>query len=353
MRRLSWHLQSVLEAISLWQPVEGSHRHQLAMNYATQLEQAGLWEWSIYVVLSLPLGGDSNDEARESAVRHFLARHVDDLLRDNTKQQFLVETLRIPIAWIDEAKSWFSRQKQDVASDVKFLLSSQQWDAAHHLLMNKWAPSLLLKLGRKEWPAELEHALRLLEQHRGRIKDWETGGSLFVSYFTLLTDVNQLLEDFISEDSSRNHRIAQLLQRCNDFAARLGEWMDDIRNKYVLFSLIHSHPVDDSSFLFLISFSCCSSRPFDGPYRHRDWDSSVILEQVVCAEMSSTVAHLIQRLLELRKQVAKMDDAAAMHRVQSDLVPLVPIASLGLPEDYRISHINAMAKQWLATRAHM
>jgi hypothetical protein len=71
------------------------------------------------------------------------------------------------------------------------------------------------------------------------------------------------------------------------------------------------------------------------------------LEQVVCAEMSATLAHFQQQLFELKQQVAH----DSRKPLESALA--TSITAIGLPEDYRIAHVNSLAKQWLASRVHV
>jgi nuclear pore complex protein Nup98-Nup96 len=78
------------------------HNH-LFMSYAAQLESEGLWTWSVYVLLHLPSSSSTSSSAlRDSAIKEILGRHSHSI--EPEQEIFLVEKLRIPTDWIDQAK---------------------------------------------------------------------------------------------------------------------------------------------------------------------------------------------------------------------------------------------------------
>ncbi|OCT96291.1 hypothetical protein XELAEV_18013967mg [Xenopus laevis] len=67
--RLSWHMWMVLQALNYTHLSE--HRQgTLHASYAAQLENVGLWEWAIFVMLHIP-----HPHVREAGVRELLNRH--------------------------------------------------------------------------------------------------------------------------------------------------------------------------------------------------------------------------------------------------------------------------------------
>lgn len=122
---LSWHLWRVLTAYG-YRPPEGSDvASHVCQEFASQLEDAGLWEWAIFVLLHV-----ENDNLRECFVKNVIARHVSLVpiriyhgsngkafksvlsgemsivppLAFTKAERFVVNRLGVPSSWIHEAK---------------------------------------------------------------------------------------------------------------------------------------------------------------------------------------------------------------------------------------------------------
>ena len=70
-------------------------------NFAAQLESIGLWHWAVFVLLHI-----EEAEARETAVRHVLARNcqLEPDEEEQEKEQFVSEKLLGSDEWLHEAK---------------------------------------------------------------------------------------------------------------------------------------------------------------------------------------------------------------------------------------------------------
>lgn len=110
--RLSWHLYDVLKALDY--PQSPKLSHILHMNFISQLEMVGLWQWAIYIAMHLELEDVSTttsnvqvkqklEYVRRYAIKELLCRHIS-LAEDDEAEKFLVEILRCPASWIYEAK---------------------------------------------------------------------------------------------------------------------------------------------------------------------------------------------------------------------------------------------------------
>lgn len=98
--------------------------------FASQLENAGLWHWSIFVLLHL-----KDDFARKSAVLDMLGRHVELLeMRKLTQaEEFLHKKLDIPMEWIYQAKAVKAAYLERPADQVWYLLKAAEWNEAHQV----------------------------------------------------------------------------------------------------------------------------------------------------------------------------------------------------------------------------
>lgn len=136
---LPWHLLSTLEATdvvprraSAWHPAAAATR----MGFIAQLEAVGgLAHWAVYAALHLPDdnygdGGDSGDGAaapeggaiaggrgatREAVVRRLLAVHTPEWAGNAEVQAFLSSSLRLPEAWLAEARAQWAEYQLDDA----------------------------------------------------------------------------------------------------------------------------------------------------------------------------------------------------------------------------------------------
>ncbi|KAG8680496.1 hypothetical protein FRC08_016255 [Ceratobasidium sp. 394] len=112
--RISWHVYLLLAHVLRKRDVSDrsitvdgeddeayatySHKaDSITSNYASQLENLGLWWYSVFVLLHL-----QESEGRSIAIKSLLTRHVAEL--DPEKEEFLVNQLCVPQEWIEEAK---------------------------------------------------------------------------------------------------------------------------------------------------------------------------------------------------------------------------------------------------------
>ncbi|CAN0086749.1 unnamed protein product, partial [Discosporangium mesarthrocarpum] len=112
--RHSWHLMTVVEALGLARPgVPPQTRAAVSEGIRLQLVGAGLWEWAVYVALTTgPLGAlpGAGDDEGVLAAKELVLRYGYDLaditpggrVRDRERRA-LLDSLRVPTAWIEEA----------------------------------------------------------------------------------------------------------------------------------------------------------------------------------------------------------------------------------------------------------
>lgn len=138
--RLSWLLLQTFEALGYRHCSELSEC-QLHAGLATQLENYGLWEWSIFVLLHIK---DRN--RREIAVQNTLYRYVS-IAKDaelSEKETFIINCLNVPEKWIDYAKAVKAGSKNLYHLQAKYLLKAEQWSLAHDVIFNYIAPDAII-----------------------------------------------------------------------------------------------------------------------------------------------------------------------------------------------------------------
>jgi len=238
---LSWHLHKVLRAIIDVEIIDSEGLEQwnlldyeVTMNYAFQLETMGHWEWSLYVLLNIyspfekeiitlsdliqPKEQYPHHPAKigstyivEHAFREILSRHVPDFVADVKKRNFLTRELQIPETWIKVAEATYQHYKKNYIVELELLIDSEQWEAAHSLLMN----NLLFRLILNEKSADLIRVLEILANQKAHLKEWYGRGGLFLVYLNLIerskvmipTNTKEQNEKFFLELNKTLHSI--------------------------------------------------------------------------------------------------------------------------------------------------
>ncbi|KAI9741163.1 MAG: hypothetical protein M1834_002876 [Cirrosporium novae-zelandiae] len=151
---------------------------QIAINYAAERESAGQLHWAVFVLLHI-----SDANSRRKAVQDILTRYADSFGgTDETPFTIFMNTLRIPEAWIWEAKALHARAVlRDHVQEVKFLLKAQNWNTAHETLCRDVAPKAIIERDYLTLKA-------LLSGFGGQttVPNWEVGGQIFVDYLAVM-----------------------------------------------------------------------------------------------------------------------------------------------------------------------
>lgn len=138
--RLSWLLLQTLSSIGYHHCSELSAA-QLHVSFASQLENHGLWHWSIFVLLHI-----ENQNQRELAVQNMLYKYVS-LSQDEDyleKEHFILNDLGIPDKWVYWAKSVTAGVQNKYHKQADYLLKAKQWAAAHDVIMKHLAPDAII-----------------------------------------------------------------------------------------------------------------------------------------------------------------------------------------------------------------
>ncbi|WWC85271.1 uncharacterized protein L201_000133 [Kwoniella dendrophila CBS 6074] len=182
--RLSWHLYLLLSKVLEKRDFEdreddsgySASADQLTQGYANQLEVNGEWTKAAFVLLHL-----ETPEGREKALRTLLFRHPDPTLED---EQFLTQTLMIPIEWIHESRAASLSSSGDAWGEYHALIKAKLFDKAHKILIEKLAPEAILR-------DDKVLLKRLCFELQGKgVDNWEYGGKLFLDWIELTSNDN-------------------------------------------------------------------------------------------------------------------------------------------------------------------
>jgi hypothetical protein len=143
---LLWHLYQILSAKLSCQL---SRPNDLHMNYAFELELAGMCKWAVYAAMHLGsqrhaqiLDNFQNNFLVNSAVRNILFRYIESCNEEDN--QFLIIRLQIPKVWIYAARALKNYYDGDYYHQVLNLIESEQYYEAYNILVHKLIPEAIL-----------------------------------------------------------------------------------------------------------------------------------------------------------------------------------------------------------------
>ncbi|KAI5810485.1 nuclear protein 96-domain-containing protein [Pyronema omphalodes] len=183
--RLPWQLRTFLSARDFRQS-EGNHGDQITVEFAEGLEAAGLWEWSLFVIMHL-----EDADARGCAIKNIIGKNVDDI-EEGGKLEFLEKTLGIPRPWIYEAKALKARHSGEHILEAEYLILAKAWTEAHKTIITQVAPEAVIS-------GNLEKLKTILSKFgpSNQPVGWGLGGNVYLDFIRL--------RDLEKAGSSRNH----------------------------------------------------------------------------------------------------------------------------------------------------
>lgn len=252
---LSWHLHQVLDELGYNHMTQERHSF-LQCEYASQLENIGLWHWAVFVLMHL-----QDDVRREYSVKDILNRNCqsnddEEVEFDLSKEEeMIVDQFKVPVQWLHEAKALHCKYTKRYYEETVHLIRAAQWDKAHVVLLNHLAADSIIE-------EEYETLKKLLQdlnlpERCCTIKNWRIGGQVFLDYIMLnekLEDIRENkntmtsyhLEDMEAEIASLINRIS--LMKVKNSRGRLcqSEMARTCSNMLkIVFSLLKEEIVDE------------------------------------------------------------------------------------------------------------
>lgn len=182
--RLAWQLRTLISRRQFCdfsrgqtedEQVAPALADQVTVQYASQLELAGMWEWAVFVLLHI-----NDSDTRAVYIRNMLARNVSDLAEGSSKVAFL-ESLQVPKSWIHEARALYARYREDYILEASHLLDAKSWDEAHKTVVQEVAPEAIVTKN----VSPLKALLTRFED-TSLVADWPLGGQVYLDYIHLL-----------------------------------------------------------------------------------------------------------------------------------------------------------------------
>ncbi|TRM65718.1 nuclear protein 96-domain-containing protein [Schizophyllum amplum] len=151
----------------------------LTSSYAHQLEGEGMVQEAAFVLLHV-----EGSAGRERAIRDLLVRSAP--LLDEWMQRGLIGSLRLPHAWVDEARATYALYNDDMFGAYELYLSAGHRDPAHDIAVRHLAPDAIL---RRDYALLTE----LLEPFVGKpVESWQVRGKILMDYAHIMQRLPQL-----------------------------------------------------------------------------------------------------------------------------------------------------------------
>ncbi|RPD56020.1 hypothetical protein L227DRAFT_509201 [Lentinus tigrinus ALCF2SS1-6] len=161
----------------------------LANSYASQLEQMGMIQEAVFVLLHL-----EGSAGRAKAVKELLTRCAAKL--DDWVTRGLVGSLKLPMAWINEAKAVYALDSGKFYDAYDLYVSASLYDPAHDIAVLELAPDAIIR-------QDLLLLRELFEVFEGRsVNSWNERGRVFLDYAHALTRLPQLRELLVQGDDT-------------------------------------------------------------------------------------------------------------------------------------------------------
>ncbi|KAH7910133.1 nuclear protein 96-domain-containing protein [Hygrophoropsis aurantiaca] len=151
----------------------------LASSYAQQLEQLGMLQEAIFVLLHI-----EGSAGREKAIKDLLARSADNL--DEWMTSGILGSLKIPLAWVNEAKALRAVHLGEIYEAYKLYISAGLLTAAHDLAVTELAPEAVIR-------NDLELLRSLFEgMSSNTVQGWYFRGKAYLDYVHVMTRIPEL-----------------------------------------------------------------------------------------------------------------------------------------------------------------
>ncbi|XP_033244064.1 nuclear pore complex protein Nup98-Nup96-like [Drosophila miranda] len=213
--RLSWLLLQTLWALG-YRHCSRLTEAQLTVDFASQLENEGLWQWGIFVLLHI-----ESRHRRERAVQQMLLRNVSVLAQaaHNDEERFIVEQLGVPKSWVDYAKAVRAGSLGKRHLQAKHLLKAKHWAEAHEIIFEHIAPDALIN-GQTDY---LHRLLIQFEDTEGcssgiRVPNWANQGQIFLDFIDISSKFKQIrnvqnIEDIKARWENLKPQLSELCSR--------------------------------------------------------------------------------------------------------------------------------------------
>jgi len=159
----------------------------LTSSYAHQLEQLGLLQEAVFVLLHI-----ESSIGREKAIKDLLARSAP--LLDDWTIRGLAGSLKVPLSWVNEAKAIHCFSTGEIFEAYELYMQAGLYSAAHELAAFELAPEAIIR-------DDLEFISSLFERIAGHaVDEWQSRGKIFLDYVEIVRTLPELREQVQDPD---------------------------------------------------------------------------------------------------------------------------------------------------------
>jgi len=172
----------------------------LTNSYALQLEQLGMLQEAVFVLLHI-----EGSSGRRAAIKSLLNRCAPEL--SDWAIRGLVGSLKIPVAWVNEAKAIYAFSQNRVYEAFDLYVTAKLWNAAHDLAVLELAPDAVVRQDHEL----LQTIFGRLSGHP--IDSWHLRGKTFLDYTNAtvrLPDLKEHLEEDVVPDAVEAQELEEL-----------------------------------------------------------------------------------------------------------------------------------------------
>ncbi|KII87791.1 hypothetical protein PLICRDRAFT_699296 [Plicaturopsis crispa FD-325 SS-3] len=161
----------------------------LASSYAFQLEQLGMLQEALFVLLHI-----EGPAGRKKAVMEMLSRNAPKLY-DPWMVHGVAGSLLIPMAWVDEAKAIHAFDNGRVYEAYELYLSARLFNQAHELAVLELAPDAVIR-------QDLDLLSELFAKIAGQpVNGWHIRGKAFLDYVHIMNRLPELHAQLSEHDA--------------------------------------------------------------------------------------------------------------------------------------------------------
>ncbi|TRY63912.1 hypothetical protein TCAL_05590 [Tigriopus californicus] len=210
--RLAWLLAKVLRSVG-YNHLSKEKEDELHLSFGSQLEDLGLWHWSVFALLHL-----ADPDHRKQTIIDTITRHVKLANEDSeVRETFLHERLSVPIPWIAEAKATKAAFMRNPKDQAYYLIKAKFWAEAHRVIVTQVAPEAIIN-------EDYEYLMLLLSQLCSEdicssIVDWNVQGKVFFDFISVDSDVKRLVNN--QDPETLNYEIERLRPIIGSLANRI------------------------------------------------------------------------------------------------------------------------------------
>ncbi|KAI0739083.1 nuclear protein 96-domain-containing protein [Daedaleopsis nitida] len=187
----------------------------LANSYASQLEQLGMIQEAVFVLLHL-----EGSAGRARTIKELLTRSAAKL--DDWMTRGLVGSLKLPMAWINESKAIYALDGGNLYEAYELYLAAGLYDAAHDIAVAELAPDAVVR-------QDLILLKELFDVFEGRpVRGWNERGKVFLDYTHAVTRLPQLREHLTQGDGTLDPEEAVELDQLSRSIPKLISVLPDV-----------------------------------------------------------------------------------------------------------------------------